>query len=52
MARTVADVHLLHSIFNDCPAPKERGGLDTVKGLRIGYPKQWWVGNGKEVSMG
>ena len=49
MARTVADVSLFDAIFNDCPSTRPADQI-VVAGLRMGVPKQWWEGLGKEVS--
>ena len=48
MTRTVADASMFDAIFSDCPSTRPAKKIQ-VKGLRIGLPKQWWQGNGKEV---
>ncbi|KAK9790121.1 hypothetical protein WJX73_005501 [Symbiochloris irregularis] len=49
MARTIEDIMLFDSIFNDCPASERAKQGVKLKGLRMGYPREWWQGNGKEA---
>ena len=42
----MADVKLFNSIFSDCGSAYSPV---TIKGLRVGYPKNFWVDVGEEV---
>lgn len=46
MARSVGDVKLLDTVLNSC-SRKDRN--ITLKGLRLGYPVNWWQDIGQEV---
>lgn len=47
IARTVSDVMLFNSLFSDC----SEAYLEVeLKGMRIGYPTNFWADLGDEVS--
>ena len=48
IARTVSDVALFNSLFSDC---QEVYPDVELKGLRMGYPTNFWAGLGDEVSV-
>ena len=48
MARSVDDVEFLDAILSDCPSKRPEISL---KGLRVGYPREWWRDLGHEVSF-
>lgn len=47
IARTLSDVMLFNSLFSDC---SEAYPEVQLKGMRIGYPKNFWADLGDEVS--
>jgi len=47
MARSVADIQFLDTIFNRCP--RKDTEID-LRGYKIGYPREWWHDIGDEVS--
>ena len=47
IARTVSDVMLFNSLFSDC---SEAYPEVELKGMRIGYPTNFWADLGDEVS--
>ncbi len=47
IARTVSDVMLFNSLFSDC---NDAYPEVELKGMRIGYPKNFWADLGDEVS--
>lgn len=48
VARTVSDVMLFNSIFSDC---SEAMPELELKGLRVGYPTNFWADLGDEVRI-
>ena len=46
MARSVADIQFLDTIFSQCP--RNDSEID-LQGYRIGYPREWWHDIGDEV---
>ena len=48
IARTVSDVALFNSLFSDC---QEAYPDVELKGLRMGYPTNFWADLGDEVSI-
>lgn len=47
IARTVSDVAFFNALFSDCQEAYPEVGL---KGLRVGYPTNFWADLGDEVS--
>ena len=47
IARTVSDVALFNALFSDC---QEAYPDVELKGLRVGYPTNFWADLGEEVS--
>jgi hypothetical protein len=47
IARSVADIQFLDTIFNKCP--RTDSNID-LRGYKIGYPREWWNDIGDEAS--
>ena len=49
-ARSMADVMLFNDIFSECSKTKAYSSV-VPKGLRVGYPRNFWNDTGEEVRL-